>query len=163
MTVKRRPRKAQSHTATGKHLAMTEAAKSAYPAWPKELVDLPEKRRDRQRALGWFDHLLKHRAASGWQPADPSRVALLARALAGWERETHRLMERDGGDAKLAEQCRQAIGMYSRQLGLSVAIRDPRLLANDAMVRNDIDEAQLELAGDDLLARPGAARPPRLN
>lgn len=153
MTVKRH-RKAQSQTATGKHLAMKAAATTAYPAWPKELVDMPTRRRDRQKTLGWFEHLLKHRTPEAWQSADPARVALLARTLTAWERESFLLMEREGGDASLADKWRAAIGQLARQLGLSVAIRDPRLLANDAMVRGEFDQAELELAGDDLLARP---------
>jgi len=156
MTV-RRPRKAQHQTATGKALALSAAAKTNYAAWPRELVDLPSKRRDRQRASGWYDHLMKHRTPDAWQEADPARVALLARTLAAWERESWLLMERNGGDASLMDKWRAAIGQLSRQLGLSVAIRDPRLMANDAMVRGELADArQLELDGDDLLARPGA-------
>lgn len=155
MTVKR-TRKAQSQTATGKHAAMMAHARGVYPAWPKELVELPTRRRDRQKTMGWFDHLLKHRTPESWQSADPARVALLARTLTAWERESYLLMEREGGDASLADKWRAAIGQLSRQLGLSVAIRDPRLLANDAMVRAELDQHELELAGDDLLARPRA-------
>jgi hypothetical protein len=135
MTVLKRARKAQSHTATGKTLAMTAAAKTVYPTWPRDLVELPTRRRDKSRALGWFDHLLKHRTPDTWQSADPARVALLARTLTAWERESWLLMEREGGDASLADKWRSAIGQLCRQLGLSVAIRDPRLAANDAMVR----------------------------
>jgi hypothetical protein len=153
----RRPRKAQNQTATGKALALSAAAKTVYPPWPRELVDLPRRRRDKQRASGWFDHLMKHRTPEAWQAADAARVALLARTLAAWERESWLLMEREGGDASLADKWRSAIGQLCRQLGLSVAIRDPRLLANDAMVRGELaDQRQLELEGDDLLARPGA-------
>jgi len=153
MTV-RRQRKAASHTATGKALAMTAAATSSYPAWPRDLVELPTKRRDHQRTLGWYDHLLKHRTPEAWQSADPARVALLARTLTAWERESWLLMEREGGDAGLADKWRSAIGQLCRQLGLSVAIRDPRLTANDAMVRGELAQAELDLEGDDLLARP---------
>lgn len=156
MTVRKRPRKAQSQTATGKHLAMSAAAKASYPAWPKELVEMPTRRRDRQRSTGWYDHLMKHRTPDAWQPADPARVALLARTLTAWERESYLLMEREGGDASLADKWRAAIGALMRQLGLSVAIRDPRLMANDAMVRGEVEQHELELAGDDLLARPRA-------
>ena len=152
MTVVKRKRKAQSHTATGKAIAMTAAALDTYAKWPVELVSLPTKRRDRDRAKGWFDYLMQHRTPDAWQPADPARVAMLARTLAAWERETHLLMERNGGDSKLAEQWRTAINGLSRQLGLSVAIRDPRLAANDALVRQEKTE-QLDFA-DDLLARP---------
>ena len=156
MTVKR-PRKHQSQTATGKTLAMMAHAKGAYPNWPKELVELPTRRRDRQRATGWFDHFIKHRAPEAWQAADAARVALLSRTMAAWERESYLLMEREGGDASLADKWRAAIGQLSRQLGLSVAIRDPRLLANDAMVRAELDQAELEAAGEDLFPRPGRA------
>lgn len=155
MTVLKRTRKAQSHTATGKTLAMTAAAKADHPTWPKDLVDLPTKRRDRTRAVGWFEHLLKHREPTAWQPADAARVAMLARLLTAWERETFLLQEREGGDAMLADRWRTAIGQLCRQLGLSVAIRDPRLLANDAMVRAENDQAELGFKDDDLLARPG--------
>jgi hypothetical protein len=155
MTVLKRSRKAQSHTATGKTLAMFDAAKTVYPAWPKDLVDLPTKRKLRTRALGWFDHFIRHREPAAWQPADPARIAELARAHAAWEHETYLLQERDGGDTKRAEIWRAAIAQWSRQLGLSVAIRDPRLLANDAMVRAENDQAELGFKDDDLLARPG--------
>jgi hypothetical protein len=154
MTVLKRSRKAQSHTAIGKALAMTAAAKSTYPTWPSNLVELPTRRRDKQRSLGWYDQLLKHRVPDAWQAADAARVALLARTLTAWEREAWLLMEREGGDASLADKWRAAIGQLSRQLGLSVAIRDPRLAANDAMVRGEIAQAELDLEGDDLLARP---------
>lgn len=154
MTVKR-PRKHQSQTATGKHLAMTLAAKASYPSWPRDLVDQLEKRRDRQRALGWFDNFIKHRAPDGWQPADPGRIAQLANAYVIWQRELQKLANRDGGDLRLCEAARAGAAQLSRQLGLSTAIRDPRLLANDAMVRAELDQHELELAGDDLLARPG--------
>jgi hypothetical protein len=154
MTVLKRSRKAQSQTATGKTLAMTAAAKVAYPTWPRDLVEMPTRRRDKAKALGWFEHLLRHREPVAWQSADPARVALLARMLAAWERESFLLMEREGGDAGLADKWRSAIGQLCRQLGLSVAIRDPRLLSNDAMVRAQNDQQQLELEGDDLLARP---------
>ena len=115
---------------------------------------MPTRRRDRQRSIGWFDHLLKHRLPDAWQSADAARVALLARTLTYWERETFLLHEREGGDASLADKWRAAVGQLCRQLGLSVAIRDPQLLANDAMVRGELDQAQLELESDDLLARP---------
>ena len=36
----------------------------------------------------------------------------------------------------------------------NIAVRDPRLMANDAMVRGENDPRQLELEADDLLARP---------
>jgi hypothetical protein len=58
-----------------------------------------------------------------------------------------------GCDAGLADKWRSAIGQLCRQLGLSVAIRDPRLLANDGMGSVENDPRQLEL-DDDLLARP---------
>jgi hypothetical protein len=154
MTTLKRPRKPQSHTATGRQSAMTEAASAGYPPWPKNLVDLPSRRRDRARCVGWYGHLLQHREPKAWQPADAARVALLARTLAFWERETWLLGEREGGNAGLADKWRSAIGQLSRHLGLSVAIRDPRLAANDAMVRGEHDPRQLELEGDDLLARP---------
>ena len=150
----RRPRKPAHHTATGKALAMHAAAKTTYPAWPRELVELPTRRRDREHSLGWFDHLLKHRVPEAWQSADAARVALLARTLTAWERELFLLMEREGGDASLADKLRSAIGQLCRQLGLSVAIRTPHLMANDAQVRGEIVQAELELEGDDLLARP---------
>ena len=161
MTVRRprstagdRPRKAKSDTATGKHLALLSHARGAYPTWPKELVEMPTRRRDRQKAIGWFEHFLKHRTPEAWQAADPARIALLARTITAWERESWLLMEREGGDAGLADKWRAAIGQLSRQLGLSIAIRDPRLLANDAMVRAELDQHELELDGEDLLARP---------
>jgi hypothetical protein len=154
MTVLKRARKAQNQTATGKSRALIAAATTTYPAWPRDLVEMPSRRRDKAKALGWFEHLLKHREPAAWQAADPARVALLARTLAAWERESWLLMEREGGDASLADKWRAAIGQLSRHLGLSVAIRDPRLLANDAMVRADNDQARLELEDDDLLARP---------
>lgn len=154
MTVLKRARKAQSQTATGKTRAMMAAANTTHPTWPRDLVQIPSKQRDRQKALGWYDHLIKHREPAAWQPGDAGRVALLARTLAAWERESFLLMEREGGDASLADKWRSAIGQLSRHLGLSVAIRDPRLLANDAMVRADNDQARLELEDDDLLARP---------
>jgi hypothetical protein len=154
MTGLKRARKAASHTATGKASAMSAAARTSWPAWPRDLVELPTRRHDRSRALGWFDHLLKHRTPDAWQSADPARIALLARMLTAWERESWLLMEREGGDASLADKWRSAIGQLSRQLGLSVAIRDPRLAANDAMVRGEIAQAELDLEGDDLLARP---------
>src|SRR4029077_19781357 len=122
--------------------------------WPRDLVEMPTRRRDKAKALGWFDHLLKHREPAAWQSADPARVALLARTLTAWERESFLLMEREGGDAGLADKWRSAIGQLCRQLGLSVAIRDPRLMANDAMVRAENDQARLELEDDDLIARP---------
>lgn len=154
MTVLKRTRKAQSQTATGKTRAMIGAATTAHPTWPRELVEMPSRKRDKAKALGWFEHLIKHRDPAAWQPGDAGRVALLARTLAAWERESWLLMEREGGDASLADKWRSAIGQLSRHLGLSVAIRDPRLLANDAMVRADNDQARLELEDDDLLARP---------
>jgi hypothetical protein len=156
MTVIKRKRKAQSHTAAGKALALTAAANDGYPTWPAKLVTLPNKRRDRERSVGWFDQLLRHRTPDAWQPADAARVAMLARALTAWEREMHLLMEREGGDASLADKLRATVGQFSRQLGLSVAIRDPRLAANDALVRAENDPRQLDLE-DDLLARPAAA------
>jgi hypothetical protein len=155
MTVIKRKRKAQSHTATGKASALTAAANDGYSTWPTTLVTLPSKRRDRERAVGWFDHLLRHRTPEAWQPADAARVAMLARALTAWERETYLLMEREGGDAAMADKLRAMSGQLSRQLGLSVAIRDPRLAANDALVRTENDPRQLDLE-DDLLARPAA-------
>jgi hypothetical protein len=158
MTV-RKARKAQAHTATGKASALTDAATTAYPAWPSERVDLPTKRRDRLRALGWFGELIRHREPNGWQAADAARVAMLARTLTYWERETWLLGEREGGDAGLADRWRASIGQFSRHLGLSVAIRDPRLQANDAMTRRDAEQAQLDLEDDDLIARPGGPRP----
>src|SRR4029077_16697443 len=154
MTVLKRSRKAQSHTATGKTLAMTAAAKVVYPTWPRDLVEMPTRRRDKAKALGWFEHLLKHREPPPWHSADPARAARLARLVTGGERESFLLMEREGGDAGLADKWRSAIGQLCRQLGLSVAIRGPRLLANDAMIRTENDQARLELEDDDLLARP---------
>jgi hypothetical protein len=145
----KRARKARNDSATGLRLAMIEAA-TAYPEWPTELVKLPRRQRDRQRALAWYAALLKHRTPSAWQPADPARVALLSRTLAAWERELWLLQERDGGDANMLEKWRGVIATLSRALGLSTAIRDPRLAAGDAMAR----ARAAELEGDDLLARP---------
>jgi hypothetical protein len=156
MTVIKRKRKAQSHTATGKALALTAAANEGYPAWPAKLVTLPSKRSARERAVGWYENFLRHRTPDAWQPADAARVAMLARDMAAWEREMYLLMEREGGDASLAEKYRSAVNQASRHLGLSVAIRDPRLAANDALVRAENDPRQLDL-DDDLLARPAAA------
>jgi hypothetical protein len=80
---------------------------------------LPTRRRDRQRSIGWFDHLVKHRTPDAWQAADAARIALLERTLMAWERESYLLMERESGDASLADKWRAAIGQLSRQLGLS--------------------------------------------
>jgi len=154
MTALKRDRKAQSHTATGKALAMTAAATTNHSAWPRALVDLPRKARERRRALGWFDCLVKHRTPQGWQPADPARIALLAKLLTAWERECSLLMEGEGGDAGLADKWRSAIGQLSRQLGVTRTIRAPHLLANDAVVRAEIDQHLADIAGDDLLAQP---------
>jgi len=157
MTV-RKPRKAQAHTATGKASALLDAQTPAVLKWPLDLVDLPTKKLDRQRTLGWFERLTKHRTPEAWQAADVPRVALLARTLTAWNRETWLLQEREGGDAGLADKWRAAIGQLSRQLGLSIAIRDPRLLANDAQTRAEAEAAQRQLDledDDDLIARPG--------
>lgn len=145
----KRARKPRNNSATGLRLAMIEAA-TAYPAWPTDLVEFPTRQRDRKRALGWYDHLMRHRTPSAWQPADPARVALLSRTLGAWERELWRLQEREGGDANMLEKWRGVIATLSRQLGLGTAIRDPRLAAGDAMAR----ARAAEIEGDDLLARP---------
>jgi hypothetical protein len=159
MTV-RRPRKAQSQTATGKASALTDAASGRdYPKFPADLVKLSTNRRDRQTTLGWFGYLIKHRVPEAWLPADVPRAGFLARFLMVWERETGRLMERDGGDMKLAEHARAGAMGFARQLGLSVAIKDPRLSANDAMAREEAEQTLLDLADDDgLIARPSARR-----
>ena len=153
MTSLKRPRKPQSPTATGKALALTAAASTGYEGWPRDLVDLPGTTRDRRRALLWFDRLSRHRTPAGWQASDAGRIAMLARALTAWERETARLMEGQGGDAAMADKWHAAIGQLSRHLGLSQAVRDPHLLANDAQVRAEAERHQADLAGDDLLAR----------
>jgi hypothetical protein len=157
MAVKR-ARKPRNDSATGRQLAMTEAA-TAYPAWPSNLVDLPSRQRTREHALAWYDHLIRHRTPSAWQAADAARVALLARTLSAWERESWLLQEREGGDAGLADKWHSAIGQLSRQLGLSVAIRDPRLMAGDARARATAQERLSLDDDDDLLARPT----PRMN
>jgi hypothetical protein len=147
--VDKRARKPRNDSATGLRLAMIEAM-TAYPEWPNELVQLPSRQRDRARAQCWYDLLMKHRTPSAWQPADAARVALLARTLTAWERELWLLQEREGGDANLVEKWRGVIALLCRQLGLSVAIRDPRLAAGDAMAR----ARAAEIESDDLLARP---------
>jgi len=154
MTGLKRDRKAQSHTATGKALAMTSAARATYPAWPRDLVDRPKRGRDRRRAVAWYDRLSRHRTPEGWQAADSARIALLAKLLTAWERECSLLMEGEGGDARVADGWRAAIAQLSRQLGLSRLIRDPQLFANDTTVRAEIERHQADIAGDDLLARP---------
>jgi hypothetical protein len=52
MTVIKRARKAQSHTATGKASAMSGAANEGYPAWLRDLVELPTRRRTRTALTG---------------------------------------------------------------------------------------------------------------
>ena len=146
----RRPRKPQSQTATGKAMALTAAASTRYPAWPRDLVDLPGLTRDRRRALVWYDGIARHRTPEGWQATDAGRIALLARALMGWERESQRLMEGQGGDAALADRLHAAIGQLSRHLGLSRVIADSKIIANDAQVRAELQ--QVEPKADDLLA-----------
>jgi len=153
MTV-RQPRKAQSQTATGKSLAITAEAKGAYPPWPKDLVDLPSKRRNRERCRGWYDYFIRHRTPEAWQAADHVRVAMLARLCTYWEAECWLLGERIGGDPALADKWRAGIAQLSRMLGLSVAVRDPRLAANDSVVRAEYEQQRLELQDDDLLAKP---------
>jgi len=149
MTIKQ-PRNAQSQTATGKALAMTAAASTSYPAWPRELVDLPKRGRDRRRALAWYDRLSRHRTPAAWQASDAGRLAMLARTITAWERESGLLMEGQGGDANLSDKWRAAIAQLSRQLGLSVTVRDPRTMANEATTRAELQPIG---QGDDLLAR----------
>jgi hypothetical protein len=154
MTVLKRKRKAQSHTATGKTLALTQAANTDYPPWPKDLVDMPTHRGSRARCVVWFELLQRHRTPLGWQPSDAARIALLARTLVAWEREAWLLAEQADGDAGLADRWRAVITVLSRQLGLSRAIREPQIEANDALVRDEIKRHLDEVDDDDLLARP---------
>ena len=59
----KRARKPRNDSATGLRLAMIEAT-TAYPEWPNDLVELPSRQRDRVRARGWYDHLMRHRTPS---------------------------------------------------------------------------------------------------
>lgn len=138
----RKPRKAQTHTATGRQAAIASALVLKYPAWPDSLVDLPRQGKERQRALGWFDLLLQHRSPEAWQPADAARVALLARSFVAWESMLHRIAtgRAPPGAMGWADKLGATVGRLARQLGLATAIADPRSLANEAQARRDEKE-----------------------